>query len=58
MIAEIIVGSIARKSALVWFHEAGEHEELMRKSIADWPYKTYNLAVHIQLAIDEAIAAL
>lgn len=51
----ITVGDIAKRSALKWLHEVQEHEGLMRQSIADWPYKTYNLAIHIQQAITEAI---
>ena len=52
---EIVVGDIAKKSALEWFHEVQEHEPLMRKSIAQWPDRTYQLAIHIQQAIIEAV---
>jgi len=52
---EITVGDIAKKSALVWLHEVQEHEVMMRKSIAEWPTPTYQLAIHIQEAIIEAI---
>jgi hypothetical protein len=58
MMTQITVGSIARSSALTWLHEVQEHEELMRKSIAEWPEKTYHLAIHIQIAIDEAVREL
>jgi hypothetical protein len=51
----IEVGSVARKAALIWLHEVQEHEAFMEKSIADWPEKTYQLAIHIQEAINEAI---
>jgi len=50
----ILVGQVARRSALLWLHEDKEHGTLMRKSIADWPEKTYQLAIHIQEAINEA----
>jgi len=53
--SKITVGDIAKRSALVWLHEVQEHEILMRQSIADWPTPTYQLAIHIQQAIIEAI---
>lgn len=58
MMAHTTVGTVAKQSALVWLHEVQEHEGLMRKSIAEWPEKTYRLAVHIQLAIDEEVQNL
>jgi len=50
----IMVGNVARRAALLWLHEVPEHLELMEKPIADWPEKTYQLAIHIQEAINEA----
>jgi len=50
----VTVTHIAKLSALTWLHECQEHENLMRQSVALWPEKTYQLAVHIQCAISEA----
>jgi hypothetical protein len=50
----VVLTHIAKLSALTWLHECQEHENLMHKSAAEWPGKTYQLAVHIQCAISEA----
>jgi len=49
----LTVTDVAKLSALTWLHEVQEHEGLMRQSIAQWPAKTFQLAVHIQCAIAE-----
>lgn len=51
----ITVGDIAKRSALVWLHEVQEHEGLMRQNITLWPDRTYQLAIHIQQAINAAV---
>lgn len=51
----ITVGDIAKRSALKWLHEVQEHEGLMRQDFKDWPDRTYQLAIHIQKAINTAI---
>ena len=44
----------AKKAALEWLHEVGEHETMLRCPLTDWPEKTYRLAVLIQCAIETA----
>lgn len=52
MWTSIVVGEVAKRAAVTWLHEACEYDELLAKSISEWPENTFYLAVHVQEAIN------